>query len=282
MRKLLCILAFICTVASAPAQLSGIAAEVSEVIIKKLGQSAAKEFAEAGGEATVRAIVQKAAAEGGEASARQVATLCERFGPSALHAVKASPARLAGSLGKMPDDLLEAAVRAAGREPELVGKLVGQFGDDALLVAAKHPGVGTQISGKLGKEGIAIAKQLPTTDVVRLARAADEIAAIAPLERAAVLAKLRRTGTAALDYLERHPKLLATTAGVSVFLAVKDDLLGNKDAPGLVERVIGNTLTTFRNPLSVLLLAIAGLIFARVGFIIVRIIRFRRAQKKNP
>lgn len=279
MKHLVRIVAFICAIATAPAQLAGVATEVTEHILKKLGQSATKELAELGGEATVRTIVQKVAAEGGEASARQVAALCERFGPSALHAIKASPARITASLGKMPEDVLEAAIRAAGREPELIAKLITQYGDDALLVAAKHPGVGTQISAKLGKEGIDIAAQLPTSDAIRLARAADEIAAIPAAERTAVLAKIRRVGAAALDYIERHPKLLATTAGVSVFLAVKDDLLGTKGAPGFVERIVGNTLAMFKSPLSVLLLAIAGLIFARVGFIIVRIVRYRRTKQ---
>lgn len=228
---------------------------------------AANELAQIGGDAAVRTLISKAAAEGGEAAARQVATLCERFGPAAVQAVKAAPARLAQSLGKVTDDLVQAALNAAGREPELVAKLVTQFGDDALIIAAKHPGVGTSIAEKLGKEGIDLAKQLPTSDAVRLARAADELAAIAPAQRAAVFTKLQCTGSKALDYIERHPLILATSAGVAVFLAVKDDLLGTKDATGFVERITSQTLGMFRNPLSILLIAI------------VRIIPYRRGQR---
>ncbi len=271
--KLLLLLA--CFATTAFAQVGTAVTEIAETVARKLAQSSAKELAEVGGDAAVRAVITKAAAEGGETAARQVAALCERFGPSAVQAMKASPARLAQSLSAMPEDMVAAAVRAASREPELVAKLVGQFGDDALLVAAKHPGVGTGIAGKLGADGIALAKQLPTNDAIRLARVADDIAAVASTERPAVMAKLQRAGGKALDYLERHPRILATTAGVAVFLAVKDDLLGTKDAPGLVER----TVAVFRNPLSVFLVAIAALIFARVGFIVVRIVRYRRTQR---
>jgi hypothetical protein len=281
MKRILCILTLLGMAFTASAQVGRIATELSEQIIQKLGPKGAKELVEMGGEAGVRTIIQQAAAEGGETAARQVATLCERFGTPALLAVKASPAKLAASLGKMPDDLVEAAIHAAGREPELLGKLVAQIGDDALLVAARHPGVGTQIAGKLGKEGVEIARDFSTPDAIRLARNADDIAKIAPAERAAVLAKIRRTGTSALDYLERHPKLLATTAGVGVFLAVKDDLLGTKGAPGFVERIVGNTVAMFKNPLSILLVAIAALIFARVGFIVVRIVRHHRANRSR-
>lgn len=258
------------------AQVGSVTAEIAEAVIKKM---AAKELAEIGGDAAVREVITKAATEGGETAARQVATLCDRFGPAAVHAIKAAPARIAQSLGKMPDELAQAAVNAAAREPELIGKLITQFGDDALVIAAKHPGIGTSIAGKLGKEGIELAKQLPTSDAVRLARAADEIAAIAPAERTAVFAKLSRGGGKALDYIERHPRILATSAGVAVFLAVKDDLLGNKDAPGFIERITASTLGMFRDPLSIMLVAIAALIFARVAFIIVRIVQFRRGQR---
>ncbi len=268
-----------CLIVSAPAQVGSVATEITEVVLKKMAQNSAKELAEIGGDAAVRTVINKAAAEGGETAARQVAGLCERFGPSAVQAVKSSPARLAQSLGRMPDDLVEAAVRAASREPELIGKLVTKLGDDALLVAAKHPGVGTEIAEKLGKEGLDLARQLPTKDAVRLARAADEIATVVPGERAAVFAKLQRNGGKALDYLERHPRILATGAGVAVFLAVKDDLLGTKDAPGFVERVWAGTLGMFRNPLSLVLVAVAALIFARVAFIVARIVRFRRSQR---
>lgn len=271
--KLLILIA--CLATTGLAQVGSVATELTETVLKKMAQSSAKELAEIGGDATVRAVLSKAAAEGGETAAREAATLCERFGPAAVQAMKASPARMAQSLSRIPDDLAAAAVRAASREPELIGKLVATLGDDALLIAAKHPGVGTSIAEKLGAEGVALAKQLPTADAIRLARAADDIATVARAERPAVFAKLQRTGGKGLDFLERHPRILLTAAGVSVFLAVKDDILGTKDAPGLIER----TLEKFRNPLSIFLVTIAALIFARVGFIITRIIRYRRSKK---
>lgn len=243
--KLLAIILALTVTASA--QVASVTAEIAEAVIKRM---AAKELAEVGGSAAVREVITQAAT-----------------------------ARVAQSLSQLPDDLVQAAVRAVGREPELIGKLVAQHGDDALIIAAKHPGVGTSIAEKLGKEGIDLAKQLPTSDAVRLARAADELATIAPAQRAAVFTKLQRTGGKALDYIERHPRILATSAGVAVFLAVKDDLLGTKDAPGFIERITAKTLGMFRNPLSILLIAIAALIFARVGFIIVRIVRYRRGQR---
>jgi hypothetical protein len=277
MKRILIAIAFLTT--SAFAQVGGVATELAESVVKTLAQNSAKELAEVGGDAAVRAVIAKAASEGGEASARQVAVLCERFGPSAVQAMKAAPTRLAESFAKMPEDLVQAAVRAAAREPEVVAKLVAQLGDDALVVAAKHPGVGTAIAEKLGAQGVNLAKQLPTKDAVRLARSADEIASVAKSEQSAVFAKLQRNGGKALDYLERHPRILTTAAGVAVFLAVKDDLLGTKDAPGFVERMWTGTLDRFHQPLSVILFVVAALLFARVAFVVVKIVRFRRQQR---
>ena len=256
-----------------------VASELAEALARKFAGQSAKEFAEVGGETALRTVIAKAASEGGEAAARQAADLCERFGPSVIRAIEGSPARIAQGLGKLPDDLIEAGVRAAAREPQVVGKLVTQFGDDALLVAAKHPGVGTGIVEKLGADGIALSKGMATPEAVRLARVADDIAAVAPTQRAAVVSKIQRTGGRALDYLERHPKLLLTSAGVSVFLAAKDDILGTAQAPGFVERVWQRTLDAFHNPLSILFLAVSALLFARVAFIIVRIVKFRRQRR---
>ena len=262
----------------APTARATVASELTEALVRKFASQSAKEFAEAGGETALRNVIAKAASEGGEVAARQGAGLCERFGPSVIRAIEGSPARIAQGLGKLPDDLIEAGIRAAAREPQAVGKLIAQFGDDALLVAAKHPGVGTTIVEKLGVDGIALSKGMATPEAIRLARVADDIAAVAPAQRAAVISKIQRAGGRALDYLERHPKLLLTTAGVSVFLAAKDDILGTAQAPGFVERVWQRTLDAFHNPLSILFLAVSALLFARVAFIIVRIVKFRRQK----
>jgi hypothetical protein len=262
----------------APTARATVASELTEALVRKFASQSAKEFAEAGGETALRNVIAKAASEGGEVAARQAAGLCERFGPSVIRAIEGSPARIAQGLGKLPDDLIEAGIRAAAREPQAVGKLIAQFGDDALLVAAKHPGVGTTIVEKLGVDGIALSKGMATPEAIRLARVADDIAAVAPAQRAAVISKIQRAGGRALDYLERHPKLLLTTAGVSVFLAAKDDILGTAQAPGFVERVWQRTLDAFHNPLSILFLAVSALLFARVAFIIVRIVKFRRQK----
>ncbi|MEK0450612.1 MAG: hypothetical protein RL088_2880 [Verrucomicrobiota bacterium] len=253
--------------------------ELAEALARKFAGQSAKEFAEAGGETALRNVIAKAASEGGEAAASQAAGLCERFGPSVIRAIEGSPARIAQSLGKLPDDLIEAGVRAAAREPQVVGKLVTQFGDDALLVAAKHPGVGTGIVEKLGADGVSLSKNMATPEAVRLARLADDISAVAPNQRAAVISKIQRTGSRALDYLERHPKLLLTGAGVSVFLAAKDDILGTAQAPGFVERIWKRSIDAFHNPLSILFLAVSAMLFARVAFIIVRIVKFRRQKR---
>ncbi len=253
--------------------------ELAEALARKFAGQSAKEFAETGGETALRNVIARATSEGGDAAARQAAGLCERFGPSVIRAIEGSPARIAQSLSKLPDALIEAGVRAAAREPQVVGKLVTQFGDDALLVAAKHPGVGTGIVEKLGADGITLSKGIATPEAVRLARVADDIAAVAPTQRAAVVSKIQRTGTRAFDYLERHPKLLLTSAGVSVFLAVKDDILGTAQAPGFIERVWERTIDAFHNPLSILFLAVSALLFARVALIIVRIVKFRRQSR---
>jgi hypothetical protein len=78
----------------------------------------------------------------------------------------------------------------------------------------------------MGRDGIEMGLKLGTDDAVRLARQADDIARLAPAPRSQVLSKLGRNAKGVLSYLEAHPKILLTAAGVAAVLAVEDNFLG--------------------------------------------------------
>jgi hypothetical protein len=93
---------------------------------------------------------------------------------------------------------------------------------------------------------------------VRAATAiADDIAALPPAQRSAVLEKLRSSGKSAVAFLERHPKTLLTAAGVTAFLATKDELLqaptiapdGTRTGGGIVHTVWHDVFNVVKSPL---------------------------------
>jgi hypothetical protein len=256
-----------------------VARELTEAILMRGGREAAEELAHIGGEVAVREVLEKAAREGGEALVGRVAHYGRTGGFAALKAIERSPGRWVSVLDDLGAEMAGPALRAAAREPEVLTKLATTFGKEAVEVAVKHPGVGTKLATTMGRDGIELGMKLGTDDAIRLARHADEIARLEPLARSQVLTKLGRNSRGVLDFLEAHPRILLTAAGVAAVLAVKDNFLGQtgerrvlpdgtviEPATGFGERLIDRIIDRFHEPMT-WLLGVLGLIVLGWGLI---------------
>jgi hypothetical protein len=246
--------------------------ESVELIFKRAGKEELEQLAEAGGRQLIRETLEKSAQEGGETLVKRATAYGLEHGPMAMRAIKRSPQTMVKALDNLQPSLRGPALRAVGREPELLTKLVQNHGAEALEVAAKHPGVGANLGNKLGSEGIAAAKNLTTDQAIVVARHADEIAALPAAERGVFYQRLGKAPGAVVDFLERHPKTLLTAAGVTAFIAAKDDIMGppsndplnpgGKRGGGLVYNIWQDTLGVVKKPLgmvgTILVALVAG------------------------
>lgn len=251
------------------------ARELIEAIVEKGGKEAAEDIVRFGGEGAVREVLEKAAREGGESLAERAVQIARSQGVDALRVIDRAPARWISVLEEIPEDALRPAILAARREPELMTRLVTTYGKEAAEVAARHPGIGTKLVDQLGKDGIELGMRLSDDQAMILARHSDDIAKLAPTQRSEILARISRSPRAILEFLEHHPKVLATAAGVGVVLAVKDQVLGPAGevttlpdgtvvtpSPGLFERLADRATERFHQPIYAIFAVIALLIFA--------------------
>lgn len=236
------------------------ARDIYEACIKKWG----KEVAELGGERAIQKVLENASREGGDALVAKVIQYGKKYGPSAVKAIDNSPALYVKALDQLPEGLAERALWAAQRDPVVVTSLLSLHGPDALRVVAKYPGVGADIVTKLGDDGVRMAKDITEEQSITLARHADEIAGLPLSQRSRVVDKIASAPDRAIGYLEKHPRVLYTAAGIATFLALKDDIIGGPDKPGLIERLIAlisaaidKGIANFHTPLVVILLVIA-------------------------
>lgn len=249
--------------------------EGGEALVKQMvqrgGTTAAREVAEMGGSAAVRETLERAAREGGEQLATRVSRYGVVHGPVALRAIGRSPAKMVAALDEIPGELLRPALHAAAREPDTIARLVASHGAGALETAARHPGVGSKIVTSLGDDGLKLGRSLTTDQAVVVARHADEIAKLPAPQRAGVMQALSKSPARVVGYLERHPKILLTTAGVVTVVALKDEIIGTTqlalDAagnpiavtkPGFIERLVGEPVRRATNLLGVILASILG------------------------
>jgi hypothetical protein len=243
--------------------------ELTDVISKQGSKSAARELAEFGGKEAVQATLEKAAREGGEELVEKVVRYGRRYGVSAVRAINHAPAPYIKALDGLPEELVEQAIWAVQREPELMTRLVRDYGSDALLLATKHRGIGGGLVNKLGSEGVRLGKALSEHQAVVAARHADTLASLPQAEQSRVIGAIVAAPARALDFLERHPKILLTSAGVGTFIALQDEMLGQDEeiriAPdgtrtirkrGFIERI----LEQFRQPIVVILSIAAGIL----------------------
>jgi hypothetical protein len=248
-----------------------VAKEVIETAVEQIftqtGKQGLRELTEMGGRQAVQDLMEQSAREGGEQLVRKVTQYGLDEGPAALRAIGRSPAKMVEALDGISPELRSSAVSAVARDPQVMLPLVRQYGAPALEIAAKHPGVGEQVVEKLGQDGIRLGKTLSTDQSIVLARHADEIAELAPAQRSAVVQQILSSPGKVLDYLETHPKVLRTAAGVGIVLAIKDQVIGDRGTsrmladgrivstpahPGLIERILPPSLTFLSTPITVI------------------------------
>jgi len=245
--------------------------EIVEALSKKGAKEATEELAEFGGKKAIEQTLKKAAREGGDELVEKVVKYGKRYGLSAVRVIDNAPAHYIKALDGLPEKFVKPAIWAAQREPEIVTKLVGKHGSDALLIAAKHKGIGNKLLLKLGDDGVRLAKALPEgKGVITLAKNADDIAVLPLAQRSQVVDTILKAPARALDFLEKHPRVLLTAVGVTTFLAIKDDVLGKDETitvhpdgaetirkRGFIERL----LEQFRAPITSIIVVIAVIIF---------------------
>ncbi len=291
-RAIATILVCLCVAQQGLAQARSVAAaakELAEALVKQGGREAAEELATIGGETAVRETLEAAAREGGEALVQKTSRYALAHGPVAIRALRPSPARMVGALDGLPPQLVKPALFAAAREPQVVTKIVTEFGPGALEVAAKHPGVGARIVQNFGDDGVRVGRALTTDQAVSLARHGDDIAALQPAQRSALLGKIAKSPGVVLDYLEKHPRILTTAAGVGTVLALKDDIVGTTEVvtgpdgqpvavakPGLIERVIVQDKSPIRIGLSAAVLVLVAFL---AGWALIRLWGTWRVQR---
>ncbi len=242
------------------------AREIMEMIAEKGSREALQELSESGGKKALRESAKKTTLETGNDSVRKMLHFAGTADVSPLKKIGCSPALFSEALDALPEELVERALRSLRRDPERMGRLVSRYGSKGLEVAAKHRGVGADIVEKLGNDGVRMAADITEDHAVTLARHADDIAALPPESRNRVVDAIVSAPVRVLDFLENHPRILHTGAGVATILSLKDDLIGREEESstgpdgsatyrrlGLLDRV----LDRFETPLSSLILVVS-------------------------
>lgn len=264
--------------------------QATEQIFKSAGREGIEQLTAMGGRTAVREVLEQSSREGGEQLVKRVTQYGVEEGPAALRAIRLAPAKMVDALDGLSPELRQAGLRAAERDPRVLTNLVKQYGSGAVEVAARHPGVGDRLVSTLGSDGIALGRKLTTDQSIMAARCADDIAALGPAERQGIVARILRSPKPVLDYLEAHPRILRTAAGVAVVMAVKDDILGDRGhtilgpdgkpvttpaRPGLIERILPQTLHAASAPVSIIGTAVA---FGVLGWFAVHLLGKWRIQ----
>lgn len=254
------------------------AQDLGEAIAKKFGNKGSQEFAAFGGEFAVESLLKKATAEGGEELVAKVVKYGSEYGVQGLKVIRRSPVKMVQALERLPPGRVKEALWAVERDPERVTKLVASTGPEAMSCLIKHPGLGVEFLEKFGADGVRLSKQLSTEQVGSLLKYSDDIVKLPKSTRDGVIDAIGKNSAASLQFLEKHPKVLATGAGVSAFILLREDLLGAnidsrpRDEPGKpplpkgwIERVLERIMNTFRTPISVIFLAVAALVLGWGG-----------------
>lgn len=244
------------------------AKEIAEAIMKQGSKESLQELAEFGGNQAIQEALERVAREGGDELVAKAVKFGKAHGVGAVKTIERAPTLYIKSLEAMPKNLVQRALWAAQRDPLVMERLMALHGPEALDIATRFRGVGAEIMVKLGDNGIRAARGLTESQAVVLARHADDIAVLPGAHRQGVLQALTAAPGRILDYLEQHPRILMTSAGVGTILALKDDMIGveeetiNPDGStrtrktGFVERII----STFRTPLMLILALCAAIV----------------------
>lgn len=245
------------------------AKEIAEAIMKQGSKEGLRELAEYGGNQAIQEALERVARDGGDELVAKAVKFGKAHGVGAIKTIERAPTLYIKSLEAMPKNLVQRAFWAAQRDPLVMERLMAIHGPEALGIAARFRGVGAEIMIKLGDNGIQAARELTESQAVVLARHADDIAVLPGAQRQGVLQAMTAAPGRILEYLEQHPRILMTSAGVGTVIALKDDVLGveketviNPDGSvrtrttGFVERIA----TTFQTPLTVILALCAAIV----------------------
>ena len=266
--------------------------EATEQVFRQASREGLEQLAQMGGKAAVTEVFEQTAREGGDTLVRKAAQYGVEDGPAALRAIGRSPSKMVGALDGLSPELRKGAVAAVERNPEVMTQLVKEYGSGAMEVAARHPGVGEKLAQSLGEDGIQLGRKLTTDESIVAARYAGDISKLPPAERSGVLAKLGQSPRVVLDYLETHPRVLTTAAGVGVVMALKDDVIGDKGKsvvtadgrvlntpghPGLIERMFPSVSKAADKPV----MLISGVVAVGIaGWFAVHLLGKWRLQKR--
>lgn len=197
------------------------------------GQTAAEELEKMGGKQAVKILQDRIVREGGDQALDAVGTLIRRHGVDAMEAMMHAPnvPNLQRALGDLPEDMVGKALRALarGQEGRSLAQTVERIGSQALQLEVQHPGVGGVIARDLGADGVAVASRLTTNQAIVLASHANEIAALPATQKQQFLELLQKRTAEIIAFAEKHPKVLFTSATVSVILAQAERVLGGSE-----------------------------------------------------
>ena len=205
------------------------AREIVEELMKKGTKEASKELTEFGGKLAIQNILERASREGGDKLVKEIIRYGKKYGLSSIRTIDSSPAIYIKALNKLPEKMIERALWAAQREPDKMKSLITKYGDDVLFVAAQHRGVGMDIIIKLGNDGVRLSKDLTEKQAVVLARHADEITDLPQQLRSQLIEAMHTAPARVIDYIEKHPKVILSAAGIATLVALKDEVLGKDD-----------------------------------------------------
>jgi len=117
--------------------------------------------------------------------------------------------------------------------------------------------------------GTALGRKLSTEELMIVARHSDDMAALPKDQWKKVLEAVLNNTKAVLTYLEKHPRILYTAAGVATVISLREDLIGSAEKvsidkngnksiyrPGLVDRL----LKMFKDEITYIVYAIAALV----------------------
>lgn len=248
--------------------------EIVEVLGKQGGKAATKELAELGGEIAVRETLEAVAKETGEQGVKEVVELCGKYGLDAVRAARCSPGRTAKMVGGIAEELRPAALKALARKEdiEVLTRIPSELAQSGLEAAARHPGVGAQVVDHLGTQGATLTNRLTTDEIIKVARQMTEIERLDPVSKRSLTDAIVKSPKQILDYLETHPRILASSTGITILLANKEAIFGGKGdvqydkdgnpqyipKPGLLERSVIQPLMRYIVPIVACILAMWG------------------------
>jgi hypothetical protein len=148
---------------------------------------------------------------------------------TALKAVKTNPGRMIQALDSIPESMVGKALAAVNHNPAVMNRLLSRYGSDALRVAVEHPGIGLDICAELGSQGIQTALRLETPQAIQLHRLVPQLSRLEASQRSSVLDMISEAPARVLSFLEKHPRVLLTSAGVTVLINYREAIVGGDD-----------------------------------------------------